>query len=507
MNDYYDFKELYLFISNSGYYTAVIGVWYTSDFNIDANPLNDQTATNLFQNYVQSDEINYVDLSGAQLDREVVILCQIDGGYEAITNYEKLVKVGFIKSYFTYLGDILKGDFGLSYNTRMEVSTEIGSILPVTLYFQYIGFFAFYLISLVLLAIAIVPWSKGREEDSDVWKQFGYNLLAYSAFVFWIGFAVQLFLFMFANMGEAEFDNHIPYLTLGVGGVLFTAIAVYIKPKYLQKEPMKQVEPQSSLLIQLLKEIIVISLVFYMIFNCFEFLYDDIEIINGKYNCSNPAVYPCSEDTGLGIILGGLVVFLFLVTYPILKFLNEKERFSIPDQIKSRYARLSNHSRFGLYIREIFNEQVYAYIALFILMALSSLILTLFMVHGLTSFVYETWFENVIYIDVDPQLHTPLLVGIALLTISLLIFMNYLRIFENIEIHRFAFLTVIFSFLFLLRFEGFGFLFGLRAQYVVAEMLTDQPVTMALYWFIGVVILCSKYIFDVLKDIFEVTSR
>ena len=512
MNDDYDFKELYLYIGSSSYYTAIVGVWYASDFDFDAIPINIQAETNLFQQYVQSDEINYVSLSDTQVDRKVVILCQIDGGYEAITNYEKLIKVGFIQSYFNYLGDILKGDFGQSYVTRQEVSTEIGMYLSITLYFQYIGFFAFYLISIILLAIAILPWPKDQEEDSDAWKQFGYKLLVYSSFVFWIGFAVQVFLFIFANMGEAKFDDHIPYLTLGLGGVLFTAITIFMKIKYLQKEPMKQetikqVNPQKSLLIQLLKEIIVISLIFFFIFNCFEFLYDDIEIINWKYDCPYPAtVYPCSEDVGSGLIIGGVVIFLFLGIYPLLKFLNEKERLSMPEQIKTRYISLSNHSRFGAYIRGIFNEQVYANIALSILMAFASLILTLFMVHGLTTFVYDTWFENTMHFEGEPHRHTPLLVGIALLTIGLLIFMKYLRIFDNIDIHKFAFLTVIFSFIFLLRFEGFGNLNGLRNLYVVGDMQNDQPLLMGLYWFIGVIILCSKYIYDVLKDIYELVE-
>jgi hypothetical protein len=498
MNDYYDFKEIYLAIGRDC--TAFVGVWYTSDFNFDANPLNNQAETNLYQQYVESDETDYVALSDAQVDREVVILCQTDGGYEAITNYEKLIKVGFIQSYFSYLGDILKGDFGQSFMTREKVSTEIGTYLPLTLYFQYIGFFAFYLISIVLLAIAIVPLSK-REEDTGAWKQFGYKLLVYSSFVFWIGFAVQVFMFKFANMGEAEFDDHIPYLTLGVGGVLFAAIAIFMKIKYLQKEPMKKDNTETSLLIQLLKEIIVISLVFYIIFNCFEFLYDDIEIINWKYDS------PYSTgDVGLGIIIGGVLVFLFLGIYPLLKFLHEKDRFTIPDRIKTRYISLSTHPRFGSYIRGIFNEQVFANIALAILMALSSLILTLFMVHGLTTFVYETWFENLMHYEVEAYRHTPLLIGIALLTIGLLIFMKYLHIFDNIEIHRFAFLTVIFSFLFLLRFEGFGNLIGLRTQYVIGDMRTDHPLLMGIYWFVGVVLLGSKYIFDVLKDIYELVA-
>ena len=150
------------------------------------------------------------------------------------------------------------------------------------------------------------------------------------------------------------------------------------------------------------------------------------------------------------------------------------------------------------------NEQVFAYIALSILMAFSALILTLFMVHGLSEYVFDTWFEDLMFFKVDPRRHTPLLIGIALLTMGLLIFMKYLRIFDKVDIHRFAFLTVIFSFLFLLRFEGFGGLtHGMNLLYSFSEYQVDHPLLMGIYWLIGAVILCSKFVFDILKDLYE----
>lgn len=139
------------------------------------------------------------------------------------------------EQYFLFLGNIVKGDFGISYNYRLPVLTVIWDYLPFTLIFASISFIFELLIS-YFLALKVAKNFGGRFDK--LVSKISFMIYSIPSFVLAIIlifiFSVTLNLFPSSDLTSIYFDDlnfwekgldyitHmiLPVLTLSLGGVV-----------------------------------------------------------------------------------------------------------------------------------------------------------------------------------------------------------------------------------------------------------------------------------------------
>lgn len=124
---------------------------------------------------------------------------------ESLARLEEEMGLGdpLIVRYFRYIFDVLRGDFGMSYKTRLSVGAQIAEKLPNTILLSFGG-----MVVAVLIGIPVgIICAKKQYSIFDNVAMF-FALLGTSAPAFWMGlmliivFALTLGWFPSAGMGQ-----------------------------------------------------------------------------------------------------------------------------------------------------------------------------------------------------------------------------------------------------------------------------------------------------------------
>jgi dipeptide transport system permease protein len=122
--------------------------------------------------------------------------------------------------YFDYLGQVLRGDFGISITTQQPVIDEFATLFPATI---ELSFCALLFATVIGLAVGIVAALK-RNTVAD-YAVMGISLTGYSMPIFWWG--LLLILFFSVNLGWTPVSGRISveyYFPMSTGFMLLDAL-------------------------------------------------------------------------------------------------------------------------------------------------------------------------------------------------------------------------------------------------------------------------------------------
>lgn len=95
-----------------------------------------------------------------------------------------------IEQYLRYMGDLARGDLGISIKSRQPVLNEIGRYFPATLELALVSMIAYMSISMVLGSIAGITRSRRLDSSIRFISSFTYALPT-----FWVGLILQIVFF------------------------------------------------------------------------------------------------------------------------------------------------------------------------------------------------------------------------------------------------------------------------------------------------------------------------